>query len=375
MTKALSEVDRRSVLMLIGSLAGGGAERAMTELANFLIGRGWQVEIVTFDAQRGHDLYLLDPKVRRHHVEVLAQPSSTLLRLVANVRRIAAIRSELRARRPDVALAFMETANVLLVLSTRGLQTPAVVAERTDPAMNTGVAAPWRIARRVLYRRAAAVVAQTTAAAQWLRQECAVQPIVIGNALRPLPPPPASREPLVLSVGRLVHQKGFDLLLRAFKATRLSFPEWRLAIVGDGPLRHCLEAQTEQLGLRAVVDFAGQRADIEQWYARASIVAQASRLEGFPNAVLEAMGMGAAVVSTDCRSGPRELITDEANGVLVPVDDLGAFAAALCSLMGDSDRRHRLGTAALAVRERFSSQRILSRWEALLNQLCLNPPR
>jgi GalNAc-alpha-(1->4)-GalNAc-alpha-(1->3)-diNAcBac-PP-undecaprenol alpha-1,4-N-acetyl-D-galactosaminyltransferase len=357
----------RSVLMLISSLTGGGAERAMTELANFLTRRGWQVDIVTFDAQGSVDFYPLDSAVVRRRISVSpSRPSSLFHRLLGNVRRIAAIRRTLRAQPPDVALAFMDTANVLLILAARGLRVPTVIAERIDPAMNTTVTRPWRIARRIFYRHADADVAQTRAAAEWLRQECTVHPHVIANALRALPAPPNTREPLVLSVGRLEHQKGFDVLLKAFSAAHAAFPRWRLAIVGDGPLRGSLEALAGELGLSEVVDFLGRRADIEQWYARASVVAQASRFEGFPNVVLEAMGMGAAVISTDCRSGPRELISDGDNGVLVPVDDVDALADALCSLLGDADRRRRLGQAALHVREQFSAQQVLPRWETLL---------
>jgi GalNAc-alpha-(1->4)-GalNAc-alpha-(1->3)-diNAcBac-PP-undecaprenol alpha-1,4-N-acetyl-D-galactosaminyltransferase len=338
----------------------------MTELANFLTRRAWDVEIVTFDAQRRDDSYPLEPEVRRYHVGVPLRPRSHMLRVWSNIRRVAAIRAELRARRPGVALAFMESANVLLILSTRGLGVPTVVAERTDPAMNTEVTPPWRLARRILYRRADAVVAQTASAAQWLQQECAVRALVIANALRTLPSPSDVREPLVLSVGRMVHEKGFDILLQAFGTTRTAFPQWRLAILGDGPLRPALEALAIELGLGDAVEFAGYCADIEKWYARASVVAQASRFEGFPNVVLEAMGMGAAVVSTDCRSGPRELISNGENGILVPVGDVSALASALHLLMGDAPRRRRLGDAALNVRERFSATKMLARWETLL---------
>ncbi|MDO9091975.1 MAG: glycosyltransferase family 4 protein, partial [Rubrivivax sp.] len=354
------------VLLVIHGLSAGGAERAMSELATFLAGRGWGVVLTTISGTVEPDFYPLDPSVRRVRLANPAPASGTFGKISANLQRIRALRELLAHERPHVVLSFLETTNVLCLLAVRGLRVPIVVAERTDPAQHTTVPAPWRLARQVLYRRASMVVAQTEAAGAWLRAQCHCAVTILANALRPLPPASAAREPLLLSVGRLDPAKGFDLLLEAFATVHRDFPGWRLAIVGVGPLAGNLRTRAATLGIEDRVEWAGQRSDVEAWYARAAIVAQASRFEGFPNVVLEAMGMGAAVISTDCRSGPRELITHGHDGWLVPVEDVPSLAAALRMLMSDAVLRRRLGAAAMAVRNRFEAGRMLGSWEQIL---------
>lgn len=331
--------------------------------------------VATFESAGTQDFYPLDPAVRRVRLGNPLPSGSALGKIAANYRRVGSLRRLIRAERPSVLLGFIETANVLCLLAASGLGIPVIVAERIDPSMNLGVPAPWRIARRVLYRRAHAVVAQTEAAAHWLRAHCGTDVEVIPNALRALPDWQTARQPLLLSVGRLDHQKGFDIVLRAFAVVQREFPHWCLAIVGDGPLRNALQRIAIDLGLKDRVRFPGRTSDIEAWYANASVVVQASRFEGFPNVILEAMGMGVAVISTDCNSGPREIITPGHDGLLVPVDDVSALADALRMLMADPGLRDRIGVAAVAVRKRFAADEILTSWEHLLAGAATGPTR
>ena len=356
-----------SILMFISSLQGGGAERVMSELANELTRRGHPVCIVTYLADASTDFYPLDPQIERIAIDAGPPAPTSPGRLWRILRIVRALRGLLRERKPGVALAFMESANVMLVLAALGMRLRTAVCERTDPSMNLAVPAVWRLGRNLLYRRADAVIAQTQAAAQWLCEHCRVKVTVLPNGLRPLPQPSSVREDIVLSVGRLSEEKGHDILLRAYALVRMDFPSWRLILAGDGPQRETLEALAAELGLSEVAQFIGRTPQIESWYGRASIVAQPSRFEGFPNAVLEAMGMGAAVISTDCRSGPSELIKSEENGILVPVDNVAELAGALRRLMSDPHRRAMLGNAALGARQAFAAGPIYDQWARLLN--------
>ena len=353
-------------VFVISSLGAGGAERAMSELATFLAAKDWDVILATFDGTDAVDFYSLSMQVRRVHLDRSGPTQSLFAKLAANAGRVRALRDLVHRERPNVVLGFMETINVLCLLATVGLRVPVVVAERTDPSMHVVVPKPWRAARRLLYRHSAAVVAQTEAAAEWLRNHCRTQVDVIPNALRPLPRPSTPREQLVLAIGRLQPEKGFDLLLYAFARIHTGQPGWRLAIVGDGNQRAALQALAARLGLTECIDWPGRTHEVEAWYARASVVAVPSRYEGFPNVLLEAMAMGAAVVAADCRSGPREMVVPGENGLLVPVDDSAALAAALEQLMDDSALRERLGASATEVRSRFGAEKILPLWMALL---------
>jgi glycosyltransferase involved in cell wall biosynthesis len=111
------------------------------------------------------------------------------------------------------------------------------------------------------------------------------------------------------------------------------------------------------------VKFLAPIRDIELMMSRASLVVQASRLEGFPNVVLEAMGMGAAVIAADCNAGPAEIITDGVNGCLVPVDDVHTLADEMGRLMSQPEIREQLGQNAMSVRSVYHQDRIMAQWE------------
>jgi len=241
-----------------------------------------------------------------------------------------------------------------------------VVSERTNPGQNETISQFWRLLRRLTYRWAGAVVAQTNDAAGWLDNQCGVRSLVIPNAIRRMPEVDAVRGPLILAIGRLTREKGIDTLLRAFAQMSARFREWRLVIAGDGPERSTLISLCEELDLNQRVDFVGEIRDVETWLARAGLVVHASRREGFPNAVLEAMAMGAPVICTNCRSGPSDIIEDRVNGRLIAVDDVNALAAAMTELIENPRFRLGLAAEALKVRDSYEQNKIMDRWSAVL---------
>ena len=270
------------------------------------------------------------------------------------------------ASKPDIVLSFITVSNVLTILAAAGLPLRVVVAERTSPAVYFSVEPHWRALRRLCYRWADNVVVQTKDAAKWVEQNCRVKPIVIPNPLRILPDIRCERELLIVAVGRLTKEKGFDILLEAFARVSPDFPSWRLAILGEGPEQKDLLALRDRLSLAGRAELIGQSREVEKWMARSGLVVHPSRREGFPNVVLEAMGMGAAVVCADCHSGPSELIKDGINGRLVPVGDVNALASAMSELMSKPDLRRTLGQEASQVRQHYEQAAIMTRWEACL---------
>jgi glycosyltransferase involved in cell wall biosynthesis len=333
----------------------------MADMANYWAAQDAEVTVATWSDLGTADFYALDRRIRRVHLDV---PGSGRIR--GNLRRVRKLRRLLDDLQPDAVLSFLTRSNVPTILAGFGRNVRIVVSERVQPAWETGLPLGWRLLRRLVYGRAAAIVSQTGATANWIRENWGKQAQVIPNALRTLPPGSDRREALVLGIGRLVPQKGFDLLLPAFAALAAKFPDWRLAILGEGPERANLLRLRDELGLAERVEFPGHVQDVEKWMVRAGLVVQPSRFEGFPNAVLESMGMGAAVISADCPAGPAELIEDGVNGRLVPVDDVAALSRVMAELMGEPALRERLGNEATKVRERFHQESIMAQWEALL---------
>lgn len=360
--------------LFISSLGAGGAERAMSELASCLAGAGWHVTLATLTDGQQPDRYPLNPGIRRVYLGNPPPAAGILGKLRANAVRVRTLRRALAEAAPTVVVSFMESNNVLALLAAPPLGLPVVVAERTDPSQHLpNVPAMWRWGRRHLYRRAKAVVAQTRGAADWLVDECNCPVEVIPNALRALPEPLAPREPWIVSAGRLEPVKGYDIVLAAFARVAPELPAWRLLIAGEGRLLDSLQRRASELGIADRVDWLGHRDDVERVLERASVVALASRYEGFPNVLLESLGMGAAVVVTDCRSGPSEMVKDGENGFLVPVDDVDALAGGIRRLAADPALRCRLGTCALAVRTIYAQSTVMARWVALLNTASRRP--
>lgn len=354
------------LMLIIGSLQGGGAERQLSDMANYWAGRGAEVTLATWSGPEVKDFYTLASGVSRQWLNISSPRLMPFAAVVSSVRRVLRLRLVLRSLRPDAIVSFIDISNVHTLLAARGMHIRVVVSERTHPAINRTIGMPWRVLRRICYHMADVVVAQTQDAGRWLERNCHARVRVIPNSLRGLPQIRCERELMIIAVGRLSKEKGFDLLVKSFARIVLDYPRWRVCIIGEGSERQALADLRDELGLRERVDFVGEVRQVELWMARASLLVHPSRREGFPNAVLEAMGMGLAVICTDCRAGPSELIEDGVNGRLVPVDDVDALTRAMRELMAEPELRQRLGREASKVRQLFRQEYIMEKWEDCL---------
>jgi glycosyltransferase involved in cell wall biosynthesis len=173
----------------------------------------------------------------------------------------------------------------------------------------------------------------------------------------------------VLGIGRLVHQKGFDFLVEAFHRSGLAQIGWKLVILGEGDQRPTLIQLAKVAGIYHALEMPGHVDNVGAWLEKAEIFVLPSRYEGFPNALIEAMQLGCAVVSFDCPSGPSDLIQHGQNGLLVPAEDIDALAVALRRLGNDRSLRLQIGSKAVGVNERFSPDEIYGRWLALVDEV------
>lgn len=173
----------------------------------------------------------------------------------------------------------------------------------------------------------------------------------------------------VLSMGRIVPQKGQDLLVRAWQRIADKAEGWKLRIVGDGPLLNEIKVYVEKNGLSGSVEFLPTTKDVLAMYRQASIYAMSSRFEGLPLVLIEAQSMGLPIVSFDCLTGPAEIVEDGRNGILVPPLDVEALAEALLSLIRDDRRRKEFSDNALTAASRFDYGKIVGQWEKLLSEI------
>jgi glycosyltransferase involved in cell wall biosynthesis len=226
------------------------------------------------------------------------------------------------------------------------------------------------LARWLLYRHADVVTANSRMALS------ALESFVPKRKLAFLPNPlPLSATtdivelsaPTIITVGRLVEQKGIDVLLAAWAKATASLPEWRLAVVGDGPLREQLEGLCKDLHVEHTVDWYGHVADPFPLLRAAKFFVLTSRFEGTPNALLEAMTCGLPAVVSDASPGPCELIgMDESAGLIVPVESVEATAEAIVRLARDKTLRHRLARVARERTREHEADQVLETWLQIL---------
>jgi glycosyltransferase involved in cell wall biosynthesis len=360
--------SQMKIVLCISSICGGGAERAMSLLANHWAGRGDDVVLVTF--QRSPRDYPLDPRVERVCLEMSDVSRGFLDATSNNWRRLRALRTVLRASNASVAVSFEDRMNSLVLLAATGTGIRCVVSERTDPRRHA-IGRVWGALRRVTYPFTDALVVQTEAVRGWgagivldrSRVHAIPNPVRCMRAFRRSDSGAAYRT--VVAVGRLIPAKGFDLLLRAFASIADKSPDWRVVIAGEGPERAKLLALADSLGIAGRVTLTGWLEEPGYLLTSAGVYVLPSRYEGFPNALLEAMACGVPVIATAC-TGASEIVTDGVDGVLVPVDSHVELARALRRLMQDDGLRARLAQCAQAVSERYKMDAVSRRWDEIM---------
>lgn len=369
----VTETQAQRLVLVISSMQGGGAERVMALLAGEWTRRGYPVTLITLDD--APDVYDLPPDVRRVRLGVMGASTGKLDGLRRNLHRLRALRTAILREKPSAVISFMDRTNVLTLLALRRVPFPVIVSERIDPRhypMGRG----WEVLRQKLYPRAAAVVVQTHAVAQWAagflpasKIHVIPNPVVLpAEDAAPGRPPWVPAGPYVVAMGRLDSQKGFDLLLPAFAAIAADFPRHHLVILGEGPERAALERQAERLQLTERVSLPGRLAQPWPILRGAEAFVMSSRFEGFPNALLEAMALGLPVISFDCPSGPGEILTDGETGLLVRAEDVPSLSQAMARIMENPGLRRHLGDSARAALRPYELATIAGSWERLFTR-------
>lgn len=356
---------------VLSSLAGGGAERVSVALMSALVARGHHVSLVTL-TDPADDVYQTPQGVQRVALSVTGESRHVGAAISRNALAVRRLTSALRGTDPDVVIAFQTTPSILALLAA-SRRWAVVVSERVDPRAHS-LPKPWPWLRDRTYRRAAALVVQTESLRGWAEARVdRARVAVIPNALSLTPSPSsAARAPAgaaggtIVAVGRLTHQKGHDVLLRAFSRASASVPGWRLTIHGEGEERSVLAALASRLGIAEQVSFPGYTRHVASALAEADLFVLASRYEGFPNALVEAMASGVASIATSCPSGPDEIITSGQDGLLVAVDDVEGLARAMARLMSDATLREIIGAAGRSVAKRYDLDTTTSAWLEVL---------
>jgi GalNAc-alpha-(1->4)-GalNAc-alpha-(1->3)-diNAcBac-PP-undecaprenol alpha-1,4-N-acetyl-D-galactosaminyltransferase len=365
------------ITLVIYALDGGGAQRVMSIIANYWATHSCDVTLILLVDDSEPPFYQLAPQIKLQQLGIIGDSPNVLDLLRTGWSRIKILRSAIADSQPDVVISFLNTVNVLTLLATWKLNIPVIVSEHIHPAF-TDTNQIWRLLMQWTYRYADRVTLLTQNALPFYPATQGYRSIVMPNPiLTPTPAVSINRllpTPSLVAMGRLHHQKGFDLLLQAFHQIQAKYPNWQLTILGEGPIRSELEALRAQLGLVERVHLPGQVENVNDYLRQADLFVMSSRFEGLPMALCEAMACGVTVLSTDCLSGPSEIIREGIDGVLVTVDDIDALAEGLDDLMGNLAKRQRLAQAAPQILERFGLERVMGMWSDVIAQVIAGTP-
>jgi len=367
-------VPRTKVLFVLPSLAGGGAERIVVMLLTHLDRERIDGSLALFQA-KGPYLEALPERVVVHDLQIRARAD-----YAAGLVRLGRL---VGGERPDVVFSLMWHANTLTLLARPllGRDTGVVLGVRNQPSL-LNRAARFTLLRnatmRLLYPRADLVMGISAGLLEELSSSFRIpreklrliyNPIdtlrVRALAAEPIGEPwfPCDR-PLVLGVGRLAKQKGFEYLIRAFAEVRKHLP-CTLAILGDGPERGELENVARSLGLGSDFILPGFQKNPYKFMKGAAVLALSSLWEGFGNVIVEAMACGVPVVATRCPSGPEEIIEHADSGLLAEVSNEADLAEKILAVLQDRDLSAKLRAGALARAEDFDVGKVVPQYERL----------
>jgi glycosyltransferase involved in cell wall biosynthesis len=370
-----------AIVFLINSIAGGGAERVMMRLVAYSREQlaEFEFHLVLLDIEE--EAYSIPDWVAVHRLDSGKRTLSSVTGLWGLLRKL----------RPRLVMSFLTRANIANVIVAKLIGCRCIISERANTSAHHSHGLAGEVSKAIIresYSRADAVIAVSVGIADDLIENFAVdrdRAFVIANpvdaaainALAHERPTIALERPYIVGMGRFVRGKNFSLLLEAFAASILR--DFDLVIMGQGPLEQELRGVAADLGLNGRVHFTGFLNNPFPIISGAFAYVLPSNGEGFPNGLVEAMVTGTPVISTDCRSGPAEILDDSKeglitafhagkHGLLVPPNDKNAMVEALNSVVKPGER-DRLAAAAAAGAARYGLEVAVERYWDVIRQV------
>lgn len=368
---------KRNVLFVINSLTGGGAERVMTTILEHSKGRCGEFDIglaVLDDEPRAFDV---PDWLTVHQLDCQRDTIESVRQLGALVRKI----------RPDITLSFLTRSNIASVIASKRGKHPSIISERTSTSAHLGSGFRPMVTKaliRIFYPRATRVIAPSLDIAKKLARNFGVPEQRIDVIPNPVDTDALARASsdrsafevdgaYVMAVGRLVPVKNYALLIRAFAQSGIP---GRLVLAGDGPELDRLRQIATEVGVSDRLVLPGFLKNPYRALKGAKVFALSSDVEGFPNALVEALALNVPAVATNCRDGPAEILagstaedigelTVAAAGILTPVGDVDSFARAL-NLATDESVSSRISAEGARRVADYSAPAIVDRyWQVI----------
>ncbi|WP_293870215.1 glycosyltransferase [Flavobacterium sp.] len=352
----------KKIVIILPKLTAGGTERTAVVLANYLVENNIKVTIlVMFKKDKFFDLH---PKVK------LIEPDNfrdKYGKIISFPMLIWYLRKNIRSEKPDTVfcLGYM----LLGIISTVGLKTKVIISGRSSPdrvrfPRNPFFNSFYNLCYSILKFRINGIIAQTNYAKEVYKKKYSCPIVVIPNFLRDIKEYPHQRKNQIITLGRCSYEKAQHFLLEAF--SKVIAPNWKVAIIGDGPLLKDLKYQANQLNIAEKVEFYEFQKEVDFYLSQAKIFGFTSIIEGYPNALIEGMANGLAPISFNCVAGPSDIINEGENGFLIPVGNVTLFTEKLQFLIDNPLLLNQIGNSASKIKQTNNLKIIAEKYKEFL---------
>lgn len=343
---------------------GGGGERVAINLANHFNEIGYKVKIVSLSPLKTSNLYKLNNTIGTDYLDIDFTIGGNLIKKVLSIFKVIIHFSNYK--RKTVVLGIGNYPSLLLCFLPKREQIKTIGCQHLA---YSGIKNIWAVLRKILFRRLNCVVSLT-------RQDLTKfktlnkNSIVIPNSIEFFSERTARlTSKRILFIGRMVPDKGYDLLLKVLKKVSEIHSDWDFRIIGDGPLKNRILKGIALNGLTEKISILSSTELIAEEYLNSSIYLMTSRTEGLPMVLLEAQACGLPIVSFDCETGPSDIVIDNENGYLIDCFDIDKMVQKISQLCSNADLRVKFGKHAIENVKKFRPELVNSAWELLFQQV------
>lgn len=356
------------ITLLISKMSNsGGTERMMSVLSSGLCEKGHDLTIITVSDSSNDSFYPLNPAIKLINSGILGRFNNSVLKFLYLPFALSKLRNTIIDSKPDIVIPFVDVLNILTIMALNGENIPVIATEHFSPGIRN-IGKIWNFLRPKYYRKAKCITVLTPEDKAYFPNDLqnkihvTLNPAVRSN----LSKNDYSLNNSIIGVGRLVKEKGFDLLVSAFSKLTSDFPELQLNIYGSGVEYDNLIILIRELGLCEKVIIHSPVKNIIEKMTEADIFILPSRLEPYGMVIVEAMSAGVPVIATDCPNGPRNIIQHLIDGILVKNEIVEEIAGSIKLLLTDEELREKLGENAKKITEKLSVENFIKKWEELL---------
>lgn len=352
------------IAFVVGSLAGGGAERVVSVLASKMAAEGNIVKVILIAANK--TTYPIDAAV-----EIADCTKRVGVPGLSFVNRVSMIKEEINSFNADVTVSFTVAVNIYAILACMFSRRKLVVCERNDPRFDP-IDKKSRFMRGLFYRFADGYVFQTTGERDYFSKKIQNKSVVIPNPISDNLPAPytGERSKRIVSAGRLVKQKNYPMAIKAFSVFYKDHPDYVYEIYGDGPLKESLQQYAKECGVENSVKFMGTSKTLYTDILDSAVFVLSSDYEGLSNSMIEAMALGIPTVSTDYPSGgARDFIVNGENGFTVNCGDAEQLAEILMSICINTQNMVEVGKESAKIRQLLDSTVIEHEWVEYIKKI------